>query len=83
MVVWDASISQMAAVGHRQLQAAYIGLQSLLQAKWLFVQCVTAHIQERFSPLDRVITKEFLPSLLGDDSISPHRRTLMGFTIKQ
>ncbi len=80
---WDASISKMAEVARRQPQAAYIGLQRLLQAEWLFVQRVTAHTQEHFSPLDQAITQEFLPSLLGDDSISLHRRALMGLPIKQ
>ena len=61
----------MSAVAYHQPQAAYIGLQRSLQAELLFVQRVTVHTQERFSPLGRVITKEFLPSLLGDDIISP------------
>ena len=61
----------MAEVVRRQPQEAYIGLQRPLQAKWLFVQMVTANTQDRFSPLDRAITQEFPPSFLGDDLISP------------
>ena len=53
---WDANISQMAEVECRQPQLAYIGLQRSLQAKWLFVQWVTADTQDRFSPLDCAIT---------------------------
>ena len=72
MEAWDANISWMAEVARHQPHEAYIVLQRSLQAKWIFVQQVTAYTQECFSPLDHAITKEFLPSLLGGDIISPH-----------
>ena len=61
----------MAEVAHFKPQLVYIGLQCSLQAKWLFVQRVTADMHEQFLPLVVTIVKEFLPLLLGDDVISP------------
>ena len=76
----------MATVSERQPQSAYVGIQRSLQAEWLFLQRVTDNTDELFDSMDESMTKGFLPSLLGDASISPHRRallTLLALPVKQ
>ena len=51
LAAWDTNISWMAEVAHFKPQLAYIGLQRSLQAKWIFVQRVTADMHEQFLPL--------------------------------
>ena len=48
-----------------QPQAAYAGLQKSLQAKWQYLQRVTANILDKFDPLTKAIQSTFLPALFG------------------
>ena len=58
-------------------------MQRSLQAEWLFLQRVTSPTTDLFTPLDESMTRGFIPSLLGDDSISPNHRALLALPVKR
>jgi hypothetical protein len=51
-------------------QAAYAGLQKLLQQEWQFIQRVTEGINNEFSGIEYEIRTKFLPALFGAESIT-------------
>jgi hypothetical protein len=80
---WTHVIGNLTFVVGNYLQAAYVGLQKLLQAEWQFPQGVTEGIDVEFSGIEHALHTQFLPALLGKEKIMNSRRYLTCLPIKK
>ena len=63
---WAVAVRDLACVTVRHLQAALTTLTRSLKQEWLYLQRVVPGVQVAFSPIEKVIAKEFIPALVGD-----------------
>jgi hypothetical protein len=80
---WTEAVTDLTSVMQAFPQAAYSGLQNILQQEWQFVQRVTKGIGPEFAAVEQTLAKTFLPTLFGDeyDDNDP-RRALAGLPVK-
>jgi hypothetical protein len=64
-------------------QTAFAGMAFSLQSEWQYVLCTVPGIATLFDPLEKEIRSNFLPALLGVESISAEMRQLMANGVKQ
>jgi hypothetical protein len=65
---WVEGVRALAGVARRFPQTAYAGLARSLQTEWTYLQRVIPGIDGAFGPIEDVITREFIPALLGEDA---------------
>jgi len=62
---WVRSVKALAKVARRYPQTAYTGLAKSLQSEWMYLQRVTAGVEDAFAPIEKALVEDFLPALLG------------------
>ncbi|KAL7503120.1 hypothetical protein ACHAXN_000965, partial [Cyclotella atomus] len=80
--VWVDGVKILASVAKRFPQTAFAGLTFSLQSEWQYVQRTVPGIAALFDPLEKEIRTNFLPVLLGVESISTEMRELLGQSAK-
>jgi hypothetical protein len=81
---WTAAIGELASTARLYPQSAYMGLQSLLQQEWQYVQHAVGDISGSFSEVESAIQNEFVPALFGDGQEADNSfRMLLGLPVKQ
>jgi hypothetical protein len=80
---WTEAVTDPTSVTQAFPQAAYSGLQKILQQEWQFVQRVTKGIGPEFASIRKTLAKTFLPALFGDEyDNSDTRCALAGLPVK-
>ena len=81
--VWVDGVKNLASVVAKRFpQTAYAGLTFSMQNEWQYVQRTVPGIAALFDPLEKEIRSNFLPVLLGVDSISAEMQELLGHGTK-
>ena len=62
---WTECVTKVSKAAVRAPQAAFSTMTKSLQCEWEFVQRVVPDCAETFIPLQRAISDQFFPSLLG------------------
>jgi hypothetical protein len=81
--VWVDGVKILASVVKRFPQTAFAGLTISLQNEWQYLMRTVTGIAALFDPLEKEIRSNFLPRLLGVDSISAEMCQLMAQGVKQ
>jgi hypothetical protein len=68
------AVGKLAYVAPKHPQAAYAGLQKLLQAEWQFLQRITEGIDIEFSGIKNELFTKFLPAHFGKESLVNFQR---------
>ena len=64
-------------------QTAYAGLVKALQNEWTYLQRVTTGNGSLYEPIEKAITEEFLPALLGQANIGGNMRNQIALAVKR
>ena len=68
--VWEKGVNILAGIAKRFPQTAFAGVAMSLQHEWQYVARTVPGIGHLFAPVERAIRNNFLPTLLGEDSIT-------------
>ena len=79
---WCYGVKELAKVAVKSPQTAYQALQKSLQQEWQFVQRVCKDVGAFFEPIEKAITEDFLPALLGSKTEASSHRELFCLPIK-
>ena len=72
--VWEKGVNILAGIAKRFPQTAFAGVAMSLQHEWQYVARTVPGIGHLFAPVERAIRNNFLPTLLGEDSITGEMR---------
>ena len=64
-------------------QTAYTGLVKALQNEWTYLQWVTTGSGNLYAPIEKAITEDFLPALLGQANIGQTIRDQTALAVKR
>ena len=64
-------------------QTAYAGLVKALQNEWKYLQRVTTGSGSLYAPIEKAITKVFLPAVLGQATIGQTMRKQTALAVKR
>eukprot|EP00956_Cyclotella_meneghiniana_P033352 scaffold95206_cov68-Cyclotella_meneghiniana.AAC.1 len=81
--VWEKGVNILAGIAKRFPQTAFAGVAMSLQHEWQYVARTVPGIGHLFAPVERAIRNNFLPTLLGEDSITGEMRELLAQGVKQ
>ncbi|KAL3795565.1 hypothetical protein ACHAWO_009861 [Cyclotella atomus] len=81
--VWAEGVKTLARIALRYPQTAYAGLVLCLQNEWQYVQRTCPSIGFTFAPIEVALREEFIPALLGVESISGEDRELYAHGVKR
>lgn len=81
--VWADGVKTLAKLAIRYPQTAYAGLVLCLQNEWQYVQRTCPSIGFTFAPIETALREEFIPALLGVESISGEDRELFAHGVKR
>ena len=70
-------------IATRFLQTAYAGLVKALQNEWTYLQWVTTGSGGLYAPIEKAITKNFLPALLGQATIGQTMQDQTAISVKR
>ena len=65
MKVWADAVETLANFAGKYPQTAFAGLSRSLQQEWQHLQRTTPGVGHLFAPVEKSITKRFLPALLS------------------
>ena len=66
---WAEGVKALGRISTRFPQTAYAGLVKALQNEWTYLQRVTTGSGSLYAPIEKAITENFLPALLGQATI--------------
>ena len=72
--MWEKGVNILAGIAKRFPQTAFAGVAMSLQHEWQYVARTVPGIGHLFAPVERAIRNNFLPTLLGEDSITGEMR---------
>jgi len=73
---WCQHVKKFADIAKTQPHLVYSAFTKSLQFEWAHLQRVTSHCSEAFSPLEKLITDELLPAIMGSEVTDPERTLL-------
>ena len=80
---WLDCLGELSKVAEKEPLAAFVGLTRSLQCEWNFVQRVVKDTSQLFAPLEKMLEKNFFPSLLGTSSFTHSVRVLYSLPVKR
>ena len=73
----------MGKIKTRFPQTAYTGLVKALQNEWTYLQRATTGNGSLYEPIEKTITDDFLPALLGQANIGENMRNQIALAVKR
>ena len=83
-LMWEKNINTISKIAGKCPQDSYPTVVNVIQAEWIFLQCVTWNIGDAFAGVEKMIWETFLPHLLfrKTKTLSPIVGTLSPMPIK-
>jgi hypothetical protein len=71
---WTDAVRILAKIAKCYPQTAYVGMSRSFHMEWQYTLRVIPDVAALFEPLAQVITKEYLPALMGESGVIPEGR---------
>ena len=80
---WAEWVKALGRIATRFPKTAYAGLVKALQNEWTYLQQTTTGSGSLYTPIEKVITEDFLPALLGQATTGQTMRNQTALAVKR